>query len=157
MFAGETQNMRERREIYFQKKHLSMLVHAQELAYRLKELMPTQYQKDNLEAMLELFLPALEYPLPEHSKTKSTREFKSIFKYQSLINQRDDSYSSYHPLQTVLKMLSSCGKGADFLQIIIDLTTLEKRDKFKSFENLIRVDVAKRGLHLVVVYLVIRK
>ena len=36
-----------------------MLAHAQELVYTLKELMPTQYQKDNLSsAMLALFLEA---------------------------------------------------------------------------------------------------
>jgi hypothetical protein len=38
-----------------------------------------------------------------------------------------------------------------FLQVIIDLTTLEKFGKFKGFENLIRVYNGKRGLHLVVV------
>ncbi|MBG1265683.1 hypothetical protein [Nostoc sp. WHI] len=48
-----------------------MLTHAQELVYSLKELMPTQYQKDNLEAMLALFLEAQGHPLPEHSQTKS--------------------------------------------------------------------------------------
>ncbi len=34
-----------------------------------------------------------------------------------------------------------------FLQVIIDLTTLEKVGKFKVFENLIRVYNGKRGLH----------
>jgi hypothetical protein len=33
-----------------------MLAHAQDLVYTLKQLMPTHYQKDNLEAMLGLFL-----------------------------------------------------------------------------------------------------
>ncbi len=42
-----------------------------------------------------------------------------------------------------------------FLQVIIDLTTLEKFGKFKGFENFIRVYNGKRGLHLVVVYLVV--
>jgi len=42
-----------------------------------------------------------------------------------------------------------------FLQVIVDLTTLEKIGKFKAFENLIRVYHGKRGLHLVVVYLVV--
>lgn len=42
-----------------------------------------------------------------------------------------------------------------FLQVIIDLTTLEKRGKFKAFEQLVRVDHGKRGLHLVVLYLVV--
>ncbi|WP_392530652.1 hypothetical protein [Nostoc sp. C117] len=48
-----------------------MLAHAQKLVYTLKELMPTQYQKDNLEAMLALFLEAQGQPLPEHSQIKS--------------------------------------------------------------------------------------
>ena len=41
------------------------------------------------------------------------------------------------------------------LQVIIDLTTLEKRGKFKAFEQGIRVYHSKRGLHLVVMYLVV--
>ena len=48
-----------------------MLAHAQELVYNLKRLMPTEDQKNNLEAMLGLFLSAPGYPLPEYSKTKS--------------------------------------------------------------------------------------
>ena len=48
-----------------------MLAHAQDLVYSLKDLMPTSYQKDNLEAMLGLFLEAQGHPLPEHSQTKS--------------------------------------------------------------------------------------
>jgi hypothetical protein len=39
--------------------------------------------------------------------------------------------------------------------VIIDLTTLEKVGKFKVFENSICVYNGKRGLHLVVVYLVV--
>jgi hypothetical protein len=48
-----------------------MLAHAQELVYTLKKLMPTQYQKDNLEVMLGLFLQAQGHPLPQYSQTKS--------------------------------------------------------------------------------------
>ena len=39
--------------------------------------------------------------------------------------------------------------------MILDLTTLEKRGKFKEFEHLISVYNGKRGLHLVVLYLVV--
>jgi Transposase DDE domain len=41
------------------------------------------------------------------------------------------------------------------LQIIIDLTTLEKRGKFKAFSQLIHILNGKRGLHIVVMYLVV--
>jgi hypothetical protein len=63
-----------------------------------------------------------------------------------------------HILDTVFKALSASGKGRrPFLQVIIDLTTLEKLGKFKEFEDLIRVYNGKRGLHIVVVYLVVGK
>ncbi len=39
--------------------------------------------------------------------------------------------------------------------MIIHLTTLDKSGKFKEFEHLISVDNGKRGLHLVVLYLVV--
>jgi hypothetical protein len=60
-----------------------------------------------------------------------------------------------HVLEQVLSEHSLGRKP--FLQIIIDLTTLEKCGKFKEFENLISVYNGKRGLHLVVVYLVVGK
>ena len=42
-----------------------------------------------------------------------------------------------------------------WLQVIVDLTTLEKRGKFKVFAPLLSVLQGKRGLHLVVLYLVV--
>jgi len=54
------------------------------------------------------------------------------------------------------QIMSQCSKGRKpFLQVIIDLTTLEKSGKFKAFEQLVRVYPQKRGLHLVVLYLVV--
>ncbi len=49
----------------------TILAHAQQLVYTLFSLMPSQYQQDNLQAMLGLFLEAQGHPLPQHSKTKS--------------------------------------------------------------------------------------
>jgi hypothetical protein len=42
-----------------------------------------------------------------------------------------------------------------WLQVLIDLTTLEKCGKFTAFKHLIHVLHGKRGLHLVVLYLVV--
>ena len=121
--------------------------------------MPTQYQQDNLEAMLGLFLSAPRLLLPEHSKTKSSSALSRFLNINPWSTREMIRIVRNYVLQTVLKMLSSCGKGRrPFLQVIIDLTTLEKRGKFKGFENLIRVYNGKReGLHLVVVYLVVGK
>ena len=71
-----------------------MLAHAQELVYTVKELMPTQYQKDNLEAMLGLFVTSARASVTSTLSNKIPKCVKSIFKYQSLVNKGDDSYSS---------------------------------------------------------------
>ena len=135
-----------------------MLAYAQELVYNLKELMPTAYQKDNLEAMLGLFLEAQGHPLPEHSQTKSASALSRFLNVNPWSTRQVIRSVRSHVLQTVLKVLSESGKGRKpFLQVIIDLTTLEKRGKFKDFQDLISVYNGKRGLHLVVVYLVVGK
>lgn len=130
----------------------SILAHAQELVYTLLSLMPSQYQRDNLEAMLGLFLEAQGSPLPQRSQTKSASalsRFLNIYAWSTRKIIRTTRE------QVLKEILSQCPKGRKpFLQVIIDLTTLEKCGKFKSFENLITVYNGKRGLHLVVVYLV---
>jgi hypothetical protein len=115
--------------------------------------MPSQYQRDSLQALLGLFLEAQGNPLPQHSKVKSASalsRFLNIYPWPTRKLIRTIR-------QIVLKqILSQCPKGRrPFLQVIIDLTTLEKRGKFKLFEHLIRVYNGKRGLHLVVLYLVV--
>lgn len=133
-----------------------MLAHAQELVYNLSELMPTQYQKQNLEAMLGLFLEGQGHPLPQHSKTKSPSALSRFLNINPWSTREIIRIVRNQVLETVLKALSESGQGRrPFLQVIVDLTTLEKRGKFKEFENLISVYNGKRGLHLVVLYLVV--
>ncbi|MEM7580777.1 MAG: transposase [Cyanobacteria bacterium P01_A01_bin.80] len=61
-------------------------------------------------------------------------------------------------LEVVLQALYESPRGRKpFLQVIVDLTTLEKCGKFKEFEHLISVYNGKRGLHIVVLYLVVGK
>ncbi|ARV60620.1 hypothetical protein BZZ01_20185 [Nostocales cyanobacterium HT-58-2] len=133
-----------------------MLAHAQELVYSLKELMPTQYQKDNLEAMLALFLEAQGQPLPAHSKIKSPSSLSRFLNINPWSTREMIRVVRSGALQKVKNILLSSTPGRKpFLQVIIDLTTLEKRGKFKDFSDFIKVYNGKRGLHLVVVYLVI--
>ena len=130
-----------------------MLAHAQELVYSLSELMPTQYQKDNLEAMLGLFLSAQGHSLPEHSQTKSPSALSRFLNINPWSTREMIRIAHNHTLGQVL---SDCPKGRKpFLQVIIDLTNLEKCGRFKEFEDLISVYNGKRGLHLVVLYLVV--
>jgi hypothetical protein len=132
---------------------VSILAHAQQLVYTLLSLMPSQYQRENLEAMLGLFLEAQGHPLPEHSKAKSASALSRFLNiYQWSTQQLIRTTRNY-----ILKqILSESPKGRrPMLQVIIDLTTLEKCGKFKEFNQLICVYNGKRGLHLVVLYLVV--
>ena len=131
----------------------TILAHAQQLVYILLSLMPSEYQRDNLETLLGLFLQAQGHPLPQHSKTKSASALSRFLN----VNPWSTRQLIRTARSAVLKqILSDCPRGRrPMLQVIIDLTTLEKRGKFKLFEHLISVYNGKRGLHLVVLYLVV--
>lgn len=132
---------------------ISILAHAQGLVYTLLSLMPSKYQQQNLEAMLGLFLQAQGHPLPEHSKSKSA---SALSRFLNIYDWSTRSVIRTARARIIQEILSHCPKGRKpFLQVIIDLTTLEKFGKFPQFKDLIRVYNGKRGLHLVVVYLVV--
>jgi hypothetical protein len=115
--------------------------------------MPSKYQQQNLEAMLGLFLQAQGYPLPEHSKSKSA---SALSRFLNIYHWSTRSVIRTARSRIIQEILSHCPKGRKpCLQVIIDLTTLEKFGKFPQFKDLIRVYNGKRGLHLVVVYLVV--
>ncbi len=103
--------------------------------------------------MLGLFLQAQGHPLPQHSKAKSASALSRFLNVYSWSTRKLIRTTRQIALK---RIISQCHKGRrPFLQVIIDLTTLEKRGKFKAFEQLVRVYHGKRGLHLVVLYLVV--
>lgn len=131
----------------------NILAHAQELVYILESLMPSAYQRENFTAMLGLFLEARGYPLPQHSQTKSA---SAISRFLNIYNWPTSQIIRTIRKQIISAILSFCPKGRrPQLQVILDLTTLEKCGKFKQFDHLIRCYNHKRGLHLVVMYLVV--
>ena len=108
-----------------------MLATAQELVYNLKDLMPTHYQKDNLEVMLGLFLEAQGHPLPEYSKTKSASALSRFLNINHWSTRGMISIIRNQVLEIVLRTLFESARGRrPFLQVIVDLTTLEKCGKF---------------------------
>ncbi len=132
---------------------VSILAHAQKLVYILLSLMPSQYQRENLEAMLGLFLEAQGHPIPQHSKGKSPSALSRFLNIRHWSTQQVIRVTRNHILKQIL---SFTPKGRrPMLQVIIDLTTLEKCGKFDSFKHLICVYNGKRGLHLIVLYLVV--
>ncbi|MBF2063661.1 MAG: hypothetical protein IGS39_04405 [Calothrix sp. C42_A2020_038] len=112
---------------------VSILAHAQNLVYTLLSLMPSVYQQENLEAMLGMFLEAQGHPLPQHSKSKSASALSRFLNIHK--------WSTRGVIRTVCnrvinEIVSEQTLGRQpFLQVIIDLTTLEKAGKFKALEN----------------------
>ena len=115
--------------------------------------MSSVYQQENLEAMLGLFLSAQGYPLPQHSKSKSPSALSRFLNVYDWSTRGVIRTTRDRIIKEILSERSCLSRP--FLQVIVDLTTLEKVGKFKAFENLIRVYNGKRGLHLIVVYLVV--
>ena len=140
----------------------TILQHAQGLVYRLLELMPSGYQTASLNALLGLFLETQGHALPTHTPVKSGSSLSRFLnRYQwstrSVIRatrQAIREQLATHPPHPSVPM-----------RVLIDLTTLEKSGKFRHLstpsENpaapdpWVRMLNGKRGLHLVVLYLVV--
>ena len=141
-----------------------MLQHAQGLVYRLISLMPSVYQKASLKAVLGLFLDAQGHALPEHTPLKSASSLSRFFnRYQ---------WSTRQVIRTtraaIIEQLRRHPVRQDMpVRLLIDLSTLKKTGKFWHLstptddvdapEPWVRMLNGKRGLHLVVLYIVIGK
>jgi hypothetical protein len=115
--------------------------------------MPTPYQQHSLQALLGLFLEATGSPLPQYCQIKSASALSRFLNQYQWSTRKIIKVVRSKALQQILSQPTRGRRPT--LQVIIDLTTLEKRGKFKAFEQGIRVYHSKRGLHLVVMYLVV--
>ncbi len=113
----------------------TILAHAQQLVYTLLSLMPSQYQRDNLQAMLGLFLEAQGHPLPQHSKTKSASALSRFLNIYSWSTRKLIRITRDYVLQQIL---SACPKGrrpmlidgrsvCDLYQVAVKLVKLRNR------------------------------
>ena len=128
---------------------------AHALVNTLKNIMPTVYQKESLQALFGLFLEAQGSPLPHHCQIKSESAISRFLNHYKW-STRQVIRCFRQTVLEVLKSQVSSGRRPT-LQVIIDLTTLEKVGKFKQLDELIRVYHGKRGLHVVMMYLVVGK
>lgn len=131
----------------------TILSQAQVLVSGLQTLMPTIYQQDSLQALLGLFLEGQGTPLPEHCKTKSASALSRFLNEYKWPTRQVIKAVRQAAIQQILSQ-PRVGRRPT-LQVILDLTTLEKAGKFKEFKDLIRVYNGKRGLHLVMLYVVV--
>jgi Transposase DDE domain len=126
---------------------------AQALIYTLLGLMPSPYQILSLKAVFAMFWEPQRVALPEQCVIKSAAALSRFLNEYGWPTRAVIRATRKQVLQELLKYAPRGQRP--HLQVIIDLTTLEKRGKFKAFEWLIQVLNGKRGLHIVVMYLVV--
>jgi hypothetical protein len=134
---------------------LTLLNYAQALVYTLMELMPSRYQQKSLRALLGLFLEATGQSLPHHSQTVSASAISRFLNHYQWSMRAVIRVVRAEIIRQV-KAERRAGRRP-MLQVILDLTTLEKVGKFSGLGKLIRVYNGKRGLHLVVLYILVGK
>jgi hypothetical protein len=129
----------------------ALLPHVQRLVYTLLDLMPTGYQRRSLEVLLSLFLQATGKPLPAYSELKSGSALSRFLNhYRWPVRQVIRSLRQ----AALERLLAPRRRGRrPILEIMVDLTCLEKAGRFKGLDQLIHVLNGKRGLQVVIVYL----
>ena len=140
----------------------TIVEYAQKLVYSLLCLMPSMYQKASLNAMFGQFLEAQGHPLPQHTQVKSA---SSLSRFLNHYNWSTRSVIRT-TRQTVLQQIAQHPPHPNTpVRVLIDLTSLEKCGEFLQLSTptndpeapdpWVRMLNGKRGLHLVVLYLVI--
>lgn len=140
----------------------TIVKYAQELVYKLVCLMPSSYQKASLNALFGLFLEAQGHPLPQHSKVKSASSLSRFLNHYTWSTRSVIRTTRQAVLQQVTHHRVNYRIP---LRVLIDLTTLEKCGKFLQLGTptddpeipnpWVRILNGKRGLHIVMLYLVI--
>ena len=140
----------------------TIVKYAQELVYSLVCLMPSSYQKASLNALLGRFLEAQGHPLPQHTQVKSASALSRFINHYQWSTRAVIRTTR----KTILQQLAQHRPHKNTpLQVLIDLTTLEKCGKFLHLSNptdepetpdpWVRILNGKRGLHIVMLYLMI--
>ncbi|WP_431844331.1 transposase [Oscillatoria acuminata] len=115
--------------------------------------MPSIYQRDSIQALFGLFLEGNGYPLPQHCKNKSASALSRFLNHYNW-STRAVIKAVRADIVAQIKTLAPTGRRP-ILYLILDMTTLEKVGQFTGLNNLIRVYNGKRGLHLLVLYILL--
>ena len=140
----------------------TILQHAQGLVYILLGLMPSSYQKASLKALFGLFLEQQGHALPEHTPIESASSLSRFLNHYNWSTRQVIRATRHAVLQ---QLLAHPPHHNVPVRILIDLTTLPKTGKFlhlstpnRNFnhsDRWVRILNGKRGLHLVVLYVIV--
>jgi hypothetical protein len=115
----------------------SILPQVEELIATLKQLMPTIYQQETLESLLGLFLSGKGNGVPHHCQTKSESAISRFLNHYNWSTRSIIRTIRAYILNLICSQKQIGRKPT--LQVILDLTTLEKVGKFPHLKDLVRV------------------
>ncbi len=119
-----------------------ILSQSEDLLNTLKQLMPTVYQQETLESILAMFLEGQGHSLPHHCTTKSESAISRFLNYYQWSTRSVIRMVRQSILDLILSLFPLGRKPT--LQVILDLTTLEKVGKFPHLQDLVRVYHGKK-------------
>ena len=127
--------------------------HARSLFCTLTTLFTSSPQKSNFRTLMALFLRGDGRPHPRHAIHKSASALGRFLNKYSWNARSLIRYARQEALQSLFEYYHSRRGRRSRLLVLIDLTTLEKSGRFRNL-GLVRVLNKKRGLHVVMMYLV---
>ncbi|MBE9048578.1 hypothetical protein IQ255_30080 [Pleurocapsales cyanobacterium LEGE 10410] len=125
-----------------------ILPQVEELMLSLKQLMPSIYQQETLESILGLLLSGKGNAVPHHCQTKSESAISRFLNYYNWSTRSVIRIIRSYILNLILSQRINGRKP--ILQVMLDLTTLEKVGDFPHLNDLVRVYNHKKGLHIVI-------
>jgi len=127
--------------------------HARGLFCTLIELFATPYQRDSFKALMALFLRADGRPHPSRATSKSESALSRFLNRYAWNTRALTRHVRSAAISSLLGYYAHRRGRRPRLLVLIDLTTLEKAGRFEQL-GLVSVLNKKRGVHLVVMYLV---
>jgi hypothetical protein len=127
--------------------------HAQALFCNLQQLFATPYQRTSFKVLLALFLKGDGRPHPHHAHGKSPAALSRFLNRYRWNTRRLIRQTRHTAVQSLMRYDQRRRGRRPKLLVMIDLTTLEKAGRFQQF-NLVRILNRKRGLQVVMLYLV---
>lgn len=128
--------------------------HARTLFCNLQTIFATPYQRESFKVLMALFLKGDGRPHPHHAHGKSPAALSRFLNQYTWSARRLIRQTRQAALQSLMSYYHTRRGRRPRLLVMVDLTTLEKTGRFQQFD-LVRILNKKRGVHVVVMYLVI--
>jgi len=127
--------------------------HAQQLFCTLQQLFTSRHQRASFSALMALFLKGDGCACLCHSSSKSSAALSRFLNHYTWNARAVIRRTRQQALASLFEYYQQRRGCRPRLLVVVDLTTLEKSGRFEQL-GLVRVLNKRRGLHLVVMYLV---